>query len=118
MEQTRGNYYKMMGLLVAVLTISAMVAVWLPPVWKATIPVPQGRQGLYDFLMLTLSLSALIGGLRAGLAIEAHWLPRCKMSDEQRERIVKYTLPTRELIDRVVMWVAVGCVVVVLFSYR
>lgn len=117
MEQTRGNYYKMMGLLIAVLTISAVVAVWLPPAWKALVPVPQGRQGLYDFMMITLSLSVILGGLRAALAIEAHWLPCCQISDEQRQGIEKYTLPNRKLLDRLVMCLAAVCVVVVLFNY-
>lgn len=117
MEQTRGNYYTMMGLGLAAITVGAAIAVWLPPVWKAVVPVPQGRQGLFDFVMFVLSMSAGIGGLRAALAINAHWLPRCKMSEEQRERIETYGLPCRESIDRLVMWMAAGCVAVVLFNY-
>lgn len=117
MEQTRGNYYKMCCLGLAAITVGATIAVWLPPVWKAIVPVPQGRQGLYAFIMLVLSMSAGIGGLRVALAINAHWLPQCKMSEEQRERIVTYGLPCRESIDRLVMWMAGGCVVVLLFNY-
>jgi hypothetical protein len=117
MEQTRGNYYMMSGLGLAAIAIGATIAVWLPPVWKAVVPVPQGRQGLFDFVMLVLVMSAAIGGFRAALAIQAHWLPRCKMDEEQRSRIEQHVLPLRESIDRLVMWLAVGCVVVVLFNY-
>ena len=117
MEQTRGNYYIRSGLGLAAITIGAIIAVWLPPIWKAIVPVPQGRQGLFDFVMLVLVMSAATGGLRAALAIQAHWLPRCKMNEEQRERIEKYALPCRESIDRLVMWIAGGCVVVVLLNY-
>jgi len=117
MEQTRGNYYMMSGLILAAITIGATIAVWLPPVWKAVVPVPQGRLGLFDFVMLVLVMSAAIGGFRAALAIQAHWLPRCKMDEEQRRVIEQHVLPLRESIDRLVMWLAVGCVVVVLFIY-
>jgi len=117
MEQTRGNYYKMLALGMAAITVGAVIAVWLPPVWKAVVPVPQGRQGLFDFVMLVLSMSAGFGGLRAALAINAHWLPRSKMSEEQRGRIETYGLPCRESIDRFFMWMAAGCVVVVLSNY-
>jgi hypothetical protein len=117
MKQTRGNYYKMLALGMAAITVGAGIAVWLPPVWKAVVPVPQGRQRLFDFVMLVLSMSAGIGGLRAALAINAHRLSRCEMSEVQRERIEKYGLPCRESIDRLVMWMAAGCVVVVLFNY-
>lgn len=117
MEQTRGNYYTMMGLWMAVLTASAAVAVWLPPVFKTLVPTPPGRQGLYDIVMLTLVMSAIIGGLRLALTIQAHWLPRCEMSEEQRRGMEQHVLPLRESIDRLVMWLAVGCVVVLLFNY-
>lgn len=117
MEQTRGNYHMMSGLVLAAITIGATIAVWLTPVWKAVVPVPQDRQGLFDFVMLVLVMSAAIGGFRAALAIQAHWLPRCKMKEEQRSRIEQHVLPLRESIDRLVMWIAVGCVVIVLFNY-
>ncbi|MBU4230787.1 MAG: hypothetical protein KKG88_10880 [Proteobacteria bacterium] len=117
MEQTRRNYYTMSGLGLAAIAVGAAIAVWLPPIWKAVVPVPQGRQGLFDFVMFVLAISAGVGGLRASLAIQAHWLPRCKMSEEQRERMEKYGLPCRESLDRFVMWLAAACVVVVLFNY-
>lgn len=117
MEQTRGNYHTMIGLYMAVLAVSAAVVVWLPPVFKTLVPVPQGRQGLFDFVMLVLVMSAGLGGFRAALAINAHWLPRCEMSEEQRRGIEQHVLPLRESIDRLVMWLAVGCVVVLLFNY-
>ena len=117
MEQTRGNYYMMLGLWMAVFAASAAVVVGLPPVFKTFVPVPQGRQGLFDFVMLVLVMSAAIGGFRAALAIQAHWLPRCKMDEEQRRVIEQHVLPLRESIDRLVMWLAVGCIVVVLINY-
>lgn len=117
MEQTRENYYKMVGLYMAILVASTAVSVLLPPVYKALIPAPQGRQGLFDFVMIVLAMSAILGGFRAALAISARWLPRCKMSEEQRRIIEQYVLPLREPMDRLVMWLAAGCVIVVLFNY-
>lgn len=117
MEQTRGNYYTMVGLYMAILVASAAVAILLPPVYKTLIPVPQGRQGLFDFVMIVLAMSAILGGFRAALAINARWLPRCKMSEEQRRVIEQYVLPLREPMGRLVMWLAAGCVVVVLLNY-
>jgi hypothetical protein len=117
MEQTRGNYYTMVGLYMAVLVASAAVVVWLPPVFKTLVPIPKGRQGLFDFVMLVLVMSAGLGGLRAALAINAHWLPRCEMSEEQRRVIEQHVLPLREFMDRLVVWLAAGCVAVVLFNY-
>ncbi|MDG4475599.1 hypothetical protein [Thiovibrio frasassiensis] len=117
MEQTRGNYYKMTGLCMAVLTVGVTIAVLLPPAWKAVVPVPQGRPGLFDFVMIVLATSAGLGGFRAALAIQAHWLPKCEISEEQRSVIEKNVLPLRESIDRLIKWLAIGCVVVVLFNY-
>lgn len=117
MEQTRGNYYTMLGLGMALIAASAAVAVWLPPVFRTLVPVHPDRQGLHDIIMITLVMSAIIGGLRLALTIQAHWLPRCEMSEEQRLKIEKYTLPCRGTLDRFVMWMAVGCVVAVLFNY-
>lgn len=117
MEQTRGNYYMMVGLYMAVLVASAAVAVLLPPAYKTLIPVPQGRQGLFDFVMVVLAMSAGLGGFRAALAITARWLPRCEMSEERRRVIEQHVLPLREPMDRLVMWLAAGCVIVVLFNY-
>lgn len=117
MEQTRGNYYKMTALYMAVFTVGVTVAVLLPPVWKMVVPVPQGRPGLFDFVMILLAMSAGLGGFRAALTINARWLPRCKMSEEQRRGIEQHVLPLRGSLDRLVMWLAVGCVVVVLFNY-
>lgn len=117
MEQTRGNYYTMVGLYMSVLVASAAVAVLLPPIYKTLIPVPQGRQGLFDFVMIVLAMSAGLGGFRAALAITAHWLPRCEMSEERRRAIEQHVLPLRDPMDRLVMWLAAGCVIVVLFNY-
>ncbi len=117
MEQTRENFYKMTALVMTTFATGAAIGLFFPALWKAVVPVPQGRQGLFDFIMLVLSMSAFIGGGRAALAIEAYWLPRCEMSNEQRESIEKYTLPLRASIDRLVMWLAGGCVLVVLFNY-
>lgn len=117
MKQTRGNYFAMMGMGLVVLYISTTIATCLPAIWKTVVPVPPDHRGLYDFAMFVLAMSPFIGGFRAFLTIEARWLPRCKMSDEQREIIETHVLPLRGTIDRLVMWMAVGCVVVVLINY-
>lgn len=117
MKQTRGNYFAMMGIGLAVLYISTTIATCLPSIWKTLVPVPPDDRGLYDFAMFVLAMSPFIGGFRAFLAIEARWLPRCKMSDEQRKIIETHVLPLRGTIDRLVMWMATGCVVVVLINY-
>lgn len=117
MKQTRRNYFAMMGMGLAVLYISTTIATCLPSIWKTVVPVPPDHRGLYYFAMFVLAMSPFIGGFRAFLAIEARWLPRCKMSDEQREIIETHVLPLRGTIDRLVMWMATGCVVVVLINY-
>lgn len=117
MKQTRGNYFAMMGMGLVVLYISTTIAACLPSIWKAVVPVPQDHIGLYDFAMLISAMSVFIGGFRVFLAIEARWLPKCKMSEEQRKVIETYVLPLRGTIDRLVMWMAVACAIVVLLNY-
>lgn len=69
MEQTRGNYYKMMGFGIAAIAAGAVTAVYFPVFWKAILPAPPGREDLHGFMAMVFSLSALLGSMRAALAI-------------------------------------------------
>lgn len=117
MEQTRENYYKMMVFGIAAITAGAVTAVYFPVFWKAIMPAPPGREDLHGFMAMVFSLSALLGSMRAALAIQAHFLPKCEMDEEERQRMQKYSLPSLKDIDRLIAWLAAGCVVVVLFNY-
>lgn len=114
MEQTRGNYYKMMGFGIAVITAGAVTAVYLLPLWKTFVPVPQGRENLYKFIPIVLSLCAAIGGIKGALTVQAHLLPKCEMNEEERQRIQKYSPEARRTFDRALMGMAALCVVVLL----
>lgn len=117
MEQTRGNYYKMMGFGIATIAAGVVTSVYFPVLWKAILPVPPGRKDLHAFMAIVFSLSALLGSMRAALAIQAHFLPMCEMDEEERQRMQKYSLPSLKDIDRLIAWLAVGCVIVVLCNY-
>jgi len=117
MEQTRGNYYKMMGFGITAIAAGAVTSVYFPVLWKAIFPAPPGREDLHGFMAMVFSLSALLGSMRAALAIQAHFLPMCEMDEEERQRMQKYSLPSLKDIDRLIAWLAVGCVIVVLCNY-
>lgn len=116
MEQTRGNYYKMMGLGFATITAGALTAVCMMPFWKTAVPIPHGREDLYEFIPMVLGFCALIGGLRGALAIQARLLAECEMEEEERQRMEKYGPESRRMLDQVLMGLAAVCVVVLLFN--
>lgn len=116
MEQTRGNYYKMMGLGFATIAAGAVTAVYLIPIWKTVVPIPQGRENLYEFIPMALGLCALIGGIRGALTIQAHLLPKCEMNEEERQRMEKYGPESRRQFDQILMGLAALCIVVLLFN--
>lgn len=114
MEQTRSNYHKMMGLGFATITAGAVTAVYMMPLWKRVVPIPQGRENLYEFIPMILGLCALIGGIRGALAIQAHLLPKCEMNAEERQRMEKYGPESRRQFDQILMGLAALCIVVLL----
>lgn len=117
MEQTRENYYKMMGFGITAMAAGAVTAVYLPVFWKAILPAPPGREDLHAFMAMIFSLSAVLGSMRAALAIQAHFLPMCEMDEEERQRMQKYSPMSLKDIDRLMVCLAAACVVVVLFNY-
>lgn len=117
MEQTRGNYYKMMGFGIAAIAAGAVTSVYFPVFWKVILPAPPGRGDLHAFMGMVFSLSALLGSMRAALAIQAYLLPKCEMNEEERQRMQKYAPTSLKDIDRLLPWLAAACVVVLLCNY-
>jgi len=117
MEQTRGNYYKMMGFGIAVITAGAVTAVYLLPLWKTFVPVPQGRENLYKFIPIVLSLCAAIGGIKGALTVQVYLLPKCEMNEEERQRMQTYGSQSRRMLDQGLMGMAALCVVVLLCNF-
>jgi len=116
MEQTRSNYHKMMGFGMAIIIAGGVVAVGLHPLWKAVMPVPQGREDLYAFIPMMLSLCVAVGSLRGALTIQARLLDECEMAEEERQRMQTYGPESRRMLDRALMGLALVCVVVLLCS--
>jgi hypothetical protein len=116
MEQTRSNYHKMMGFGFITIIAGAVTAVCMIPFWKTVVPIPQGRENLYEFIPMVLGLCALIGSLRGALAIQARLLAECEMDEEERQRMRTYGPESRRMLDRVLMGLAAVCVVVLLCS--
>ncbi|MEW6594152.1 MAG: hypothetical protein AB1413_04685 [Thermodesulfobacteriota bacterium] len=116
MEQTRSNYHKMMGFGIATIAAGTVAAVCIMPLWKTIVPMPQGRENLYEFIPMVLGLCALIGGLRGALAIQARLLDACGMDEEERQRMRTYGPESRRMLDRALMGLALVCVFVLLCS--
>lgn len=116
MEQTRSNYHKMMGFGMAIIVAGGVIAVGLHPLWKAVVPMPQGREDLYAFIPMVLSLCAVIGSLRGALTIQARLLDECEMDEKERQRMQTYGPESRRMLDRVLKGLALVCVVVLFGS--
>ncbi|MFA7346289.1 MAG: hypothetical protein WCZ86_00880 [Desulfurivibrionaceae bacterium] len=114
MEQTRENYYKMMGFGIAAMAAGAVTAVYFPVFWKAILPAPPGRENLHAFMAMVFSLSALLGSMRAALTVQVHLLPKCEMDEEERQRMQTYGSQSRRMLDQILIGMAALCVVVLL----
>lgn len=114
MEQTRGNYYKMMGFGIATIIVGAVIAVWFPVFWEKILPSPPGRKDMHGFMAMVFSLSALLGSMRAALSVQDRLLPKCEMDEKERQRMQVYGLESRRMLDQVLMGMAALCVVVLL----
>lgn len=94
MEQSPSNSRKMWILMIGVWTLGTTIAVYFLPAWKALIPAPQGREDLHALIGMLFSFGGFMGGAWGVLSICNHWLPKCALKEDERQRILEL-LPYR-----------------------